>query len=346
MGATHRRREDILVSLCFSGVSEQATAVAAVQSGAKKINRDYRFWELVVVVDAELATTEFTDALIALAPNIRVIKVASGTSFYRQRVIAASESIGDVALLSDPDEIEAVDLKMLIELAQETGAAVSCSTSNGRTEGWVNRSLSAISGFSVSPSNTLTVCYPRAWINRIQKHPERDLAMRFPPRNASFPYRLVPITTAQKRSMRDIGRRAGLIYRLLVNIAPKLLPVTAFIAFVVAVLGVSYLLYAVGVIILLENVAEGWFSTAAVQSAIAFFLGMALFGIVMGLQKVLDLLEPEIDTAVVDEVSNVDLFNQVMSDLNIETENMTNTTTEKITLITDVSKKIPQNNTF
>ncbi|MCL6285275.1 hypothetical protein M3P21_17235 [Ruegeria sp. 2012CJ41-6] len=315
-----RRREDILVSLCFAGLDDQSKAVASVQSAAQKLGQNYRFWEIVFVTDADVATEEFVGAVIAAAPNIRVIKVASGTSFYRQRVIAASESIGDVAVLSAPDELEAVNIPQLVELAQETGAAVSCSTGKGTSGGWVYKTLGAMSGFSVSPRYTLTVSYPRAWINRVQNHPERDLAMRFPPRNASFPYRQIPIANAQQRDVRQMGRRAGLIYRLLVNIAPKLLPVIAAISLIVALFGLTYLIYAVFILLTLENIAAGWFSTAVAQSIIAFFLGVVLLGIVMALQKLLDLLEPDIDTTVVEEINNVDLFDQVLHDLNVEIE--------------------------
>jgi hypothetical protein len=62
----------------------------------------------------------------------------------------------------------------------------------------------------------------------------------------------------------------------------------------------------------------GWFTTSIVLSLTAFFLGCAILGLSMGLQKVIELLSGEANEDIVDEQASGDLFGQVMQELNVE----------------------------
>ena len=67
-----------------------------------------------------------------------------------------------------------------------------------------------------------------------------------------------------------------------------------------------------------EDVQPGWLTTSLVLGLTAFFLGCAIFGLSIGLQKLIDLLSADVADDVVDEITSVDLFRAVFDELNIE----------------------------
>lgn len=318
------RREDVLVSVCFADVRNVPEQIAAVKRLAEKVDARFRFWEFVVVANADDAA-ELLPLVNAVA-NLRLFTVRVGTEHYRKRVVAASEAIGDVVVITSCRELPYLDLVAMVEDAVAKGQIqIGQGTRSSRTERLIGPPLATLgrgAGFNVGLRGLQTMAIPRTLLNRILTHPDRDLALRFPPRDGG----IGPGTVIARdggptpRSWRDLGRRITLLQKLLTNLAPRLLFYVSVASALVAVLGLFYLLYAIGSWIVVSELEPGWLTISLMLSFTACFLGCALFGLSLALQYLLALLERDRFDDVVDEVNRVDLFGQVARDLNVEVE--------------------------
>ncbi len=313
------KREDLLVSICFAEITPSEEAFAAVRRAAAAVGRVFRYWEVLLVADTGSNAKAFFDRCAMEIKNVRVLRVRGASGYYRRRSVAAAEAIGDIVILTETAECDAVDLLGLIERAVHDSAVVVCSRDEPSHTAPLFKAFGAVSGFRVSPLDMLTAAFPRTLLNRLLAHPEQDLALRFPPRNEGMPVRRIPIrpTDAMQRDARKIGRRLFLMHKLMVNAAPTVLMGVALLSSVMVLVSAVYALYAVIVWLTYSDVQPGWFSTSLTQSMIAGFLGCALLGISMGMQKIIDRLEPALGDVIVDEYSNVDLFGDV-HDLNVD----------------------------
>jgi uncharacterized membrane protein len=121
---------------------------------------------------------------------------------------------------------------------------------------------------------------------------------------------------------RDAGlrRRLLLLQKLLVYMAPRLLMGVTLASALLAMLGFSFGLYVLVVWIVKDNVTPGWLTLSAATSLTAFFLGISITGLSLGLQQLLSRTCRDSLDGVAAEVNRVDLFGQVASDLNVEFE--------------------------
>ena len=72
-----------------------------------------------------------------------------------------------------------------------------------------------------------------------------------------------------------------------------------------------FALYAVAALFVVERVQEGWFTTSIVQAGTAGYLSLAILGLSLGLQKILQNAVPHIDDLVVEETNSTDLFSDI-----------------------------------
>ena len=70
------RREDVLVSLAFTDLEPSATCFKDLTTAAQQVAKIYRYWEVLIVVDAAMAA-DF-QPLMRSIENIRMIKVRAG----------------------------------------------------------------------------------------------------------------------------------------------------------------------------------------------------------------------------------------------------------------------------
>jgi hypothetical protein len=96
------------------------------------------------------------------------------------------------------------------------------------------------------------------------------------------------------------------------------LTVVSLLSLAVVFAGVAFAIYAVVVWATLKTIQPGWFTTSLVLSLTAAFLGVAIFGLSIGLQKVIEALISDAGDDIVDERSTVDMFDQAMKELNVE----------------------------
>ncbi|MDZ4053271.1 MAG: hypothetical protein U1E24_08435, partial [Phenylobacterium sp.] len=86
----------------------------------------------------------------------------------------------------------------------------------------------------------------------------------------------------------------------------------------VVVFALAYIAYAILVWLAVDDVQSGWLTTSVVLGSTTAFLGMAIFGLSIGLQNIIEMLSNTTNDVVLEERSAVDLFGRVIEELNVE----------------------------
>jgi len=317
--AANQRREDILVSVCVPVVPVGADAVRAVERLSQALAARFRYAEIILAF-AEDADHPNEDALARLG-NVRLVRVRHGTAYYRCRAAVAAEAIGDVVAIVAVDELAADDVVAMIERADATSAIIAASREGASIWSPLLATLGRGAGFRVNAETMLSSAYPRTLLNQLLAHPEREIALRFPPADRSLAVLVERRAPASgSRSIAEAGRRLDLIQRLVVSSAPVVLSSVAMLSLVVVVTAIAFAIYSVVVWATLDTIQPGWFTTSFALSMTAMFLGLAIFGLSIGLQKVIALLQRGEAHVITGEGSGIDLFGQVVTELNVEVE--------------------------
>lgn len=322
--STPPRREDLLISICCADLPNEPQRFADLIDLSRRLNARYRFWEIVLVVNADEAETYLP--LVHDIANLRLFKVRRSSDVYHKRVVAAEEAIGDVIVILSAPELPQLDILEMIEIVDAKTALVigqrdGVSTVN-RVLAPVARALGRGTGFRVGTRDMMTLALPRALLNRVLSYADRDLALRFPPRDGLIPVEEVLGRSAglPRRSLRDLNRRLGLLQKLATSFAPRALFYVALLSGSVAALAIAYAIYAVITWLVRDSIAEGWLTLSLMLSFTAAFMAFATLGLSLGLQQILDKMQPKAFDDVVDEINQIDLFGQVARDLNVEVE--------------------------
>lgn len=314
-------REDLLVSVCFADMPSDLAAFDMVASLASTLDERFRYREIVVVVEESRRDSYLP--LVRRVRNLRLFTVRVGTPFYRRRVIAVDEAIGDIVLIANLSELTHLDFVHMIEQAADEQVAVL----GARAPGFVDRTLAAplnwlgrVAGFKVDLRDLQSLALPRTLLNQLLTHPDPELALRFPPRDVRVPLRFAEAAPeiSARHEPGQLGRRLELVQKLMVYVAPRLLMAVTLASALLAGTGVLYALYVLSAWILIDDLAPGWLTLSAVLSTTAFFLGVTIMGLSLGLQQLLARTGRETFDGVVSEVNQVDLFDQVASDLNVD----------------------------
>lgn len=320
--AAASRQGDFLLSVAMVCARDDAAAVAAVNALAELVSSHFRFWELVVVIpfpreDGSGPTGSPLTAALARYQNIRLLRTADVRNFYRLRLAAVAESIGDVVLLTSVEEYAAMDLVGLANRVYQTDRAIVVSRPGGRVTSAMLSLASMVSGYRINAQDTQTAGYPRGWLSLVLARPDAELLLRFEQLSGRFALRREPAPGPVPARRRNHLRRLRLVGELMANSAPRVLRGLSVLAFLVSVMAAIYTLYVLGVWMAKDHLAEGWLTTNLVQSLTAGFLGIAVAAISMGIVKVFERLEGELRYTIVDEINNVDLFRDIQ-DLNVE----------------------------
>lgn len=319
-----KRREDILISVCFSDLRKDADIFESVRKLANEINAHFAFWEFVLICDADDA--EDFLLLVHEISNLRLFKVRQGAPHYRKRAVVANEAIGDIVVLISGDELPYLDLLEMVEEADKTDRIVMAKCSNFFAfEHIINAPLIALgrgAGFEVNLRIMQTTIIPRTILNQLLDHPDKELALRFPPRNNNTPIDFLTSEIKKPKTLapENFGRRLNLMHTLLINLAPRLLFYVSMLSALASITAVLYFIYTIGAWFILTSLEPGWLTISLMLSASAFFLGGATFGLSLGLQHLLSRIEIEKTDEIVDEVNKIDLFGQVTKELNVEVE--------------------------
>jgi len=317
------RREDVLVSVCFGDLPCDGDILDGVVALARQLDARFRFREIVVV--AEESRKDALLALVRGVDNLRLFTVRDGTPFYRRRVVAATEAIGDVVMMATLAELTHLDPIGMMEQAADDQQMVLATRDAGlvdRTLAGPVMALGRLAGFNVGLHDLQTMAVPRTLLNQLLAHPDPDLALRFPPRDVRLPLAVAGAAPGMP-SMREAGqqgRRLVLLQKLLVYVAPSLLIAVTLTSGLLAVTGFLYAFYVLGAWMLVEDLAPGWLTLSAMLSLTAFFLGISIMGLSLGLQQLLARTGRDEFDGVAAEINRIDLFSQVASELNVDLE--------------------------
>ena len=306
------------MSVCFAEVPPGDECLVELGELSKRLAARYRYCEILLAVVAD-ATQDY-EPLMCQVANVRLLMVRPGMPFYRRRSVVASEAIGDIVVLASIDEQSMLGIIEMIELAASKASIVIGQRSNSSALNPALRALGRSAGFRVDVRDMLTAAYPRALLNKLLAHPDPQLALRFPPSDRSIPVIWRPSSEGggRARSFREFGRRLSLVQKLLISSAPRVLTLVSLLSLVVVCAAFAFAIYAVVIWATLEWIQPGWFTTSLVLSLTAAFLGGAIFGLSIGLHKVIETLSNDVVDDIIDERSAVDMFDQAMKELNIE----------------------------
>lgn len=315
-------REDIFVSIGLIGTEASPAAADALIALIRRMDERFRYWELLFVTNSDDAETH--EWLLRTTAKMRLVKVRPGTPGYRRRLSVANEAIGDILVISAPEEFAQVDLLALIAECERSESIVSV---RHPKSAWGTALIAAVgrgAGFHVDGRDMVTAAFPRPLVNRLLKHTDPQLAVRFPPIDRNVPVRVAVCvgTSTGKRvgSLRLIGYRLAILQQIVVTSAPTVLGLVGLLSLFLAVAAALFAVYAAVVWLSFDAVQPGWFTTSILLSMTAMFLGLAIFGVSIGIQRLLDLAANVQDDDVLDEVNPIDLFASVAQELNIEVD--------------------------
>ncbi len=330
-------RDDILVSVCLSDAHNPAPARACLEHLADMLKTRYRYWEILVVNETG-HETGFEEMLIAL-PNLRYLSVARGLDNNQRRVVAASEAIGDIVVITSLHEVASMDIPAMIEQAHANSAVILGLRQATAAVEPVIIALGRASGFQASTKDMQTAAFPRAALNRLLDHPNPVLALRFPPRDTS----LTVLRQAQQRReftaathppgfLSRMSTRSDLLMRMVTEAGPSLLSAVALFSVVIFVGAFLFALYVVIVYLTGAGTAEGWVTLSFAISGMLGFVSIALFAISVTLRKMAEIIRGSATDHLITERSSVDLFSSVAHALNVDTDDSLRQDTPEETL--------------
>lgn len=317
-------RDDLLVSVALSGPPRDASQLQQLAALGRTLDARFRYWEILLACDPEREAVH--GQLQAAVPNLRLLHLRPGASFYQRRLAVASEAIGDVVVLTAASEIGYLDLPAMIETAQARHSLVVGRHVDANPLGSLALALGRGAGLTIGPHDMLTIAFPRALLGIVLAHPDRLLATRFPPVDQRLPILRQDMRAGPDlprfRSGSETGpllfRRTEILHRLTISSAPRVLTLVAVAALLAAFGGMLFAVYSVVVWLTLEHIQPGWFTTSLALSLTAAFLGFAIFGLSIGLRRLLEALTGGPEDLVIDEAAPIDLFSKVMDEFNVE----------------------------
>ena len=317
------QRGDFLVSVAVVGLAWTPRQIMALQQLARDLGGGYQFWEIVIVAPIIEELEPRVSSALGGISNVRLLRVGEVDNFYRLRLAAAAEAIGDVVVLTSGDELELMNVVVLANQVYESNDVIVMA--RGR-QGFLATAFVAALGYlidyRIDPRDTLTAGFPRSWLDPVIARPDADLLLRFERRRSATYFRREPVPDRAEvpRALRSIGRRFRLLADLLASAAPRVLRSVAALSFVLSIFAGLYGVYAIAVWLLKTDVAPGWLTTSMLQVVIVGFLGVTVSAISIGIVKLLDRIEGMLRYTIVDELNNMDFFSKV-KDLNVEMRN-------------------------
>src|SRR5262249_48084369 len=116
---------DYFVSLCLAQESNVTLELQAIWALAKTCGRHLRYWEIVYVVgESNRSPIHRAIAGLPAIKNLRIVLVRAAVGYYRRRVVAATEAIGDVVVLTSFNEVAAVDVSAFAAAAAKDDQVV------------------------------------------------------------------------------------------------------------------------------------------------------------------------------------------------------------------------------
>lgn len=303
-------RNDLLVSVGVVDFGGPAQTVPRLIALAQGLGAAFRYFEVLYVLpESRRHELDPLAGELAAVPNLRVLLSGEGTGYYRQRLLAASEAIGDVVALLDLDDLPVEDLALRLGEAHDS-RRILLGWAQGRRAGRLSYSLLGFASRNyLTAQATRTIIVPRDLLGPMIVRRSAALDLRFEPRTAPSRYLHMAVTRPARRDRRML-HRGELFTEILLCGAPRFLKAYAAIGFGVALGSLIYALYAVGIILFRSHVQEGWFTTAIAQAGTTAFIAGGMSIMAIAFVSIYERLHGDDDRSLVDEISNTSFFDK------------------------------------
>ena len=312
---------EFFISICLTQETTVPDELLAIANLSIYCSKSMKYWEILYILDEKLIPEMKSNAArIAPIRNLRILPVRGSVGYYRRRMIAASEAIGDIVVLTSFGELPRADLVLFAQRAMHESRVIL-----GRRPGLpglqsLGRELiGLLSSYKVDDRTLKTIALPRNQLISILERPTAALDLRFEPKTGLMPYEYVAISPPAHSSGVSFSERTDFLIEIVKSSAPRFLAWFASLAMIGTATAILYGFYALGVIFFKENVQPGWFTSAIVQSASIAFLLTGLAIISLGIASICDRLYGEKHCEVTDEIGNITFYDSHV-ELNVEVQ--------------------------
>ncbi len=311
---------ELFISVCLPLEHFESLSKKFISSLCSLLNNKFSFWEFLIVINEAEINLDQLNHILKLSRNIRFIRLKPNIPYYNQRFVAAKESLGDIVLIFSYDEVSPDDILKILEQSISSRKIVTAVTDRPfYLFNWALRLIGRNVGLQIDGSIARTMAFPRTYLNKILDNPDRIIALRYLPTANSFPvniYHLSNIKNKLKKS-KSLSSKIPLVRKLLVLLAPKFLMWISIIFSISMLISLLFAVYAVIIYIVSDKVQPGWFSTSLLISSSTFFISGGLFGISIGIQRLIDILTREDEGDILEEYASSNLFQSAFEKLNV-----------------------------
>ena len=312
-------KRDYFVSFCFVQENDVRTELEALVKFSSLCEERLLYWEIIYVIRQDQRhSLQMASELFASITNLRILVVQDGENYYWCRAISANEAIGDVIVISCFNELSGANL---LDFADEAMArkrvTIGIRAEKPFIQPFIYWIVGLISQFRIDARKLKTIAFPRDQLVAVLARPYAPILLRFEAKRGFEPYLYKTMHLDNVRGEANLSERLELLSAIISTSSTRFLHFFASVAALVTVIAMLYGFYAVGVILLQENVQPGWFSTALSQSGSTAFLSFGLAIIALGIANVTDLLDGRKQHSVIEEIGNISFYERV-HDLNVD----------------------------
>lgn len=300
-----------LASFCIVGDREDGLPEGLAALVKRLADQNTHYEVLLVVGESHRSKLVAAGRELAALANLRILIVADGTSPYRRRRIAAAEALGDVVVITDPEEATRLDLTAFAREALTNGRIVMGARARARA-GFLalHGPLRLLTGYRVDTRDLRTLALPRTSLTRVLARPTAGIDLRFEAKRTPERYVRKVVDGSLKNDRLLRGRRIALLVELISASGPRFLKGFALVSLFTLAAAIVYAAYAVGALLLVEDIQPGWFTISMALSSLTAFLSLwAAIGS-LAQARVIELLDSRQRDEVIEELGAVSFFRQ------------------------------------
>lgn len=320
-------RDDLLISICFSNLSSNNFDLSIILDICKNIKKNFKFFEFIFILKEE--NDIFFSSLLKTIPNLRLIFIRDNINSYEERYISASQSIGDIILIVDLTQTNIDYILMIEESFNKNNIVIGRRINLSKIDIMFSRFmnfLGILSGFYCGIDLGPTLAIPRNLVGIIMQEVDKDLAFRFIPRHRGINISYLDENEKIKNhySFFVTEQRMGLVYKLILNVAPLVLKFVTLASSLLSIFGIFSIIYILIILIFKNNIASGWLTISFALAFISTLTGMLFFGLSIGLQRILFSQTSDANSGIVTELGRSDIYGDIRSELNIDSQKWEN----------------------
>jgi hypothetical protein len=320
--------QENLVSFLIVSCGDADRDLAELQDVADYVQDKFDFYEIIYVLGTESRQSiEHLFDRMAHIGNLRIIVLHMPVEYDDMLVQGLTASIGDYVVAMSAGGLSANQLDSVLapcvtgrhDLVRVLRAGEQSLAERLRTKA-LRVALKALVGRPVEPLQSRALCISRAALAKLMAYPGTMQHFRLIDMSDLFNERHVWIANPGSRfEMREAIRRARLVAQLVSLRTPEVLTTLSLVMLLFSVVSALFGVYALGVWLFREDVAEGWTSTSLLLSFMATALLATLSAICLGIVQILRTNRQNSDLVVSQELSNTDLFSKSQR-LNVDIE--------------------------